>query len=67
MLNVFSIVRRYKRRDRIGVYKILEGLPNLDIDKFFEVQCYGITKGIRRKLKVKYSKLNSRNKNYLTW
>ena len=59
-LNMFSVKRRYVRGDMIEVYKMFEGLDDLDVNDFFEVVGEGRTRGHNRKLKVKYSRLDCR-------
>ena len=59
-LNMFSVERRYVRGDMIEVYKMFEGLDDLDINDFFEVVGEGRTRGHNRKLKAKYSRVDCR-------
>ena len=59
-LGMFSLRRRYIRGDMIEVYKMFEGLDDLDINEFFEVDEDDRTRGHSRKLKVRYSRLDCR-------
>jgi len=58
-LDMFSLKRRYKRGDMIEVYKIFEGLDNLNVSDYFELDRGG-RRGHSRKLKVKSARLEIR-------
>ena len=58
-LDMYSLSRRYKRGDMIEVYKIFNGLDDLNISDFFELDT-GNRRGHSKKLLVKYARLDIR-------
>ena len=59
-LDMFSVRRRYLRGDMIQVYKMFEGIDDININDFFEIAIDSSTRGHNRKLKTKYSRLDCR-------
>ena len=58
-LGMYSLDRRYKRGDMIEVFKIFNGLDDLNLTDFFVVDTDG-RRGHSRKLKVKTARLDIR-------
>ena len=58
-LNMFTLERRYRRGDMIQVFKILNGLDDLGIKDFFQLDNEG-RRGHSKKLKVVAARLDIR-------
>ena len=64
-LNMYSLERRYKRGDMIEVYKIFNGLDDLNMEDYIDLDTNNITKEHNFKIKEKSCKLDMR-KNFFS-
>ena len=64
-LDLFSLVHRRKRGDAIQTLKIINGIDNLNRDKFFSLDENQITRGHPKKIVHQYCRTNIR-KNFFS-